>query len=114
MTQPSSIPVVAACIRDDPGLIEDWRRFSEDKRTSDGWAFEALKRWPLTRQKWKVWQPFPQDDSPRPSRYDDGEIACAAYILAELDYWATDRRQPWTTTVKSTSAIDIIGCREWG
>jgi hypothetical protein len=83
-----TVPMVALCISADPDLVADWLAFSEDKRTTGGWAFEAQRRGPLGRRQWKVWQPFPEGETRPLRRYDRAETACAEYVLAELDYWA--------------------------
>jgi hypothetical protein len=83
-----TIPLVVVCISADPELVTDWRAFSEDKRTTGGWAFDAERRWPLGRRRWKVWEPFPDGEAPAPRWYDNGRTACADYILTELDFWA--------------------------
>ncbi len=43
----------------DPRLVDDWLGFSEDKRTSGGWAFYADEE-----NGWVVAQPFPDEGAP--------------------------------------------------
>ena len=49
-----AVSTVRAAIEADPTLIEDWERFSDDKRTKGGWAFGQAQL------GWEVWQPFPE------------------------------------------------------
>jgi hypothetical protein len=63
-----TIPLIRSCIRADPDLVADWLAFSNDKRTTGGWAFEAEKRWALGRRRWKVWEPFPKGQPSAPRR----------------------------------------------
>jgi hypothetical protein len=76
-------------VESQPQLVEDWLRYSEDKRTSGGWAFYP------EGEAWVVSQPFPNQGASVERRYSRASAACAEYILAELDYWAdvSDRRQ---------------------
>jgi hypothetical protein len=80
---------LAAYLAEQPEVARAWWAFSEDKRTKGGWALvERGSRWALS-------EPFPSSGSPGTSReFDDLAEACAAYILAELDFWVAveDRR----------------------
>jgi hypothetical protein len=80
---------LAAYLAEQPEVAKAWWAFSEDKRTKGGWALvEQGSRWALS-------EPFPSPESPGTSReFDDLAEACAAYILAELDFWVAleDRR----------------------
>lgn len=75
-----TIADIESCISADRRLVDDWLGFSDDKRTSGGWAFGRR------RFRWTVWQPFPEGKAPRPRRYARAETACADYILTELDH----------------------------
>jgi hypothetical protein len=73
----------------DPRLVDDWLRYSEDKRTSGGWAFYADDE-----NGWVVKQPFP-DEGAIVRRHSKAATACADNILTELDYSSDvyDRRR---------------------
>lgn len=73
---------LAAYLTEQPEVARAWWAFSEDKRTNGGWALiERASRWVLC-------EPFPSSGSAGTSReFDDLAEACAAYILAELDFW---------------------------
>jgi hypothetical protein len=73
----------------DPRLVDDWLRYSEDKRTSGGWAFYADDE-----NGWVVKQPFP-DEGAVDRRHSKAATACADYILTELDHSSDvdDRRR---------------------
>lgn len=73
----------------DPRLVDDWLRYSEDKRTSGGWAFYADGA-----NGWVVEQPFPETGTAVVRNHEKAATACADYILTELDYWCDvdDRR----------------------
>ena len=72
------------------GLVGDWGRYSEDKRTSGGWALLADGA-----NGWVVTQPFPEGGDPVVRRHGDATAACADYVLRELDFWiaVADRRR---------------------
>lgn len=63
---------VRAVIGSEPALIADWQRFSEDKRTSGGWAFSGDEH-----RGWSVWQPFPQTRPSITRHYAEASEACA-------------------------------------
>ena len=86
-----TIPALQDVLEDNPDLVEDWLRYSEDKRTSGGWALDGDKE-----HGWHVEQPFPEHlpqgranigvRGPRRT-YDRATTACADYILSEIDFW---------------------------
>jgi len=71
-----------AVVASEPDLIDDWLRFSEDKRTTCGWAFYP------EGDAWVVLHPFPKQGAPVERRHSSASAACADYILTELDFWA--------------------------
>jgi hypothetical protein len=77
---------LAEHLRADPSLVEQWERYSEDKRTSGGWSFVRFPGgWALGRLN--------SDGAgaeERLTQADDAE-ACAEYILLELDWLAAIR-----------------------
>jgi hypothetical protein len=81
-----------AVVESEPQLVEDWLRYSEDKRTSGGWAFYP------EGEAWVVSQPFPNQGAPVERRHSRVSAACADYILVELDYWADATGDPVTVT----------------
>ena len=61
-----------------PGLVRDWLRYSEDKRTSGGWyLMHPASGWLVGRLG------GPETD--RELRFGSGPEACAEFILRELD-----------------------------
>jgi len=62
-----------------PDLIDDWLRYSEDKRTSGGWYIRAIGR------EWEIGR-VALDSAIR--RFSSAPEACAHYVLAELDFCA--------------------------
>lgn len=72
---------VEEILRSDPELIDDWLRFSADKRTKGGWAFSR------EGDGWTVSQPFPETGPVVTRRHGDATAACADYIITELDFW---------------------------
>ena len=66
---------LADYLRRHPELVEEWLRYSEDKRTSDGWYFGTNGR--------RSW--IGQVGPTMPEYFDAPETACAEYILRELD-----------------------------
>lgn len=65
-------------LRTEPQLVEDWLAYSEDKRTSGGWAFG-----PSHNEGWTVYVPGGE-----PKSFAASAAACAEYVLRELDFWA--------------------------
>jgi hypothetical protein len=69
---------LAALLQTQPGLVDEWLAYSEDKRTSYGWGFG------LSREGgWLV-------DGPEGvgEEFASRFAACADYLLHELDFWA--------------------------
>ena len=61
-----------------PGLVREWLRYSEDKRTSGGWyLMHPASGWLVGRLG------GPEDE--RELRFGSGPEACAEFILRELD-----------------------------
>jgi hypothetical protein len=78
-----TVDAVKAVLGADPQLIDEWQRWSQDKRTSSGWFLDN------------------QDGSlvvghlPRGDRlvFPDATSACAEFILRELrDIWVSHER----------------------
>lgn len=64
-------------LREHPELIEAWLRYSADKRTDAGWYLSEDGT-------------IGQVDRPgEESRFPSIEQAVAAYVVRELDFWAT-------------------------
>jgi len=86
----ATIAQVEELFESEPQLVDDWLRYSEDKRTSAGWAFFR------EGETWVVSQPFPNHGTPVSRRYIAAFAACADYVLSELDFWADadDPRPP--------------------
>jgi hypothetical protein len=74
---------VAAYLAKHPGLVLEWLRYSENKRTSGGWYLLH----PSTG--WLVGQLAGQGEE-RELRFETGPEACAEFILRELDSVAGD------------------------
>ena len=61
-----------------PGLVLDWLRYSEDKRTSGGWyLLHPSSGWIVGRLE--------GPEHAREFRFGSGPEACAEFILRELD-----------------------------
>ncbi len=61
-----------------PGLVREWLRYSEDKRTSGGWyLMHPASGWLVGRHA------GPENE--RELRFGSGPEACAEFILRELD-----------------------------
>jgi hypothetical protein len=66
-----------------PGLVLEWLRYSEDKRTSGGWyLLHPATGWVVGR--------LAGPDQERELRFTTGPEACAEFILRELDSVAGD------------------------
>jgi hypothetical protein len=66
-----------------PGLVLDWLRYSEDKRTSGGWyLLHPSAEWVVGR--------LTGPEHGRELRFRAGPEACAEFILRELDSVAGD------------------------
>ncbi len=65
-------------LRANPKLVEDWVLYCEDKRTSGGWY--------LNSEKLEIGE---LRNSASSRTFQTLEEAVAAYILAELDFWAS-------------------------
>ena len=65
-----------------PDLATDWVNFSEDKRTSGGWA--------LTREgdSWAVTGSASTGSPHERALFSSLTEACAQYVLMELDFWS--------------------------
>ncbi len=68
---------LAAVLESEPGLVDDWLGYSEDKRTSSGWGFGTARE-----GGWLV-------DGPGGARevFASRVDACAEFVLRELDFW---------------------------
>ena len=60
-----------------PETIEEWLRYSEDKRTEGGWYLTTY------RDAWQVGRV----SALFPHSYDSAARACSEYVLRELDFW---------------------------
>ena len=65
-------------LRANPKLIEDWIQYCEDKRTTGGWYLDP--------QKLEIGE---LRNSSSLRAFQTLEEAVAAYVLAELDFWAS-------------------------
>jgi hypothetical protein len=66
-----------------PGLVLEWLRYSEDKRTSGGWyLLHPSTGWLVGR--------LAGPEQERELRFGTGPEACAEFILRELDSLAGD------------------------
>ena len=66
-----------------PGLVLEWLRYSEDKRTSGGWyLLHPSTGWIVGR--------LAGPEQERELRFGSGPEACAEFILRELDSVAGD------------------------
>jgi hypothetical protein len=73
---------LVAVLQAEPGLLDDWIAYSEDKRTSYGWGFG-----PSGKGDRLV-------DGPDGvlERFTSKDAACADFVLHELDFWAAAGR----------------------
>ncbi|MEZ5989290.1 MAG: hypothetical protein R3F30_09245 [Planctomycetota bacterium] len=76
-----------------PELVDQWVRYSEDKRTSGGWY--------LTRDG-RVGQ---VSDLERSLRFGSVEQAVAEYVIRELDFWARIGREEGLTCSRCGSEL---------
>jgi hypothetical protein len=66
-----------------PGLVLEWLKYSEDKRTSGGWyLFHPSTGWVVGQ--------LAGPEQERELRFGSGPEACAEFILRELDSVAGD------------------------
>ena len=65
-------------LEEDSGIAESWCQFSEDKRTSGGWY--------ILQDSFEIGSL--EDESTR-MQFDSLAEAVAAYVVAELDFWAS-------------------------
>jgi hypothetical protein len=75
-------------IRANPKLVDQWLRYSEDKRTDEGWYLAAPN---------EIGEPASKRRIVFPSLY----AAVANFIVLELDFWA---RIPETISTERTAA----------
>jgi hypothetical protein len=74
---------IAGYLAKHPGLVLEWLRYSEDKRTSGGWyLLHPSTGWLVGR--------LAGPDEEREFRFGSGPEACAEFILRELDGVAGD------------------------
>jgi hypothetical protein len=74
---------VAGHLARHPGLVSEWLRYSEDKRTSGGWyLLHPGSGWLVGR--------LAGPEKERELRFGSGPEACAEFILRELDSVAGD------------------------
>jgi len=72
-------PSLASYFAEHPELVDGWERYSEDKRTSEGWYFSRGSR---NAEVGYVGQKMP---SPAIESFTDPGLACATFVLRELD-----------------------------
>ena len=64
-------------LRRNADAIQDWRRFSADKRTSEGWYLLGDSSWVVG---------YAGSNAPQePQSFQDPAVACANFIFKELD-----------------------------
>jgi hypothetical protein len=75
-------------VSDHSELIDQWSAYSSDKRTSGGWYFDKESR------GWVVGRLDARGRRTDETRYAAAEVACAVYIIKELEFWSSpaDRR----------------------
>lgn len=73
---------LAEYVRAHRTIIDDWLGYSQDKRTSGGWYF-------LEGSPWVVGQV--DSAGPKPQTFADAALACATFMLAELDWISNER-----------------------
>ena len=69
--------LILSALKQNPSLVDQWVRYSEDKRTSGGWYILAEER--------EIGRVGVSESVLRFARLDE---AVAEYILRELDFWA--------------------------
>lgn len=68
-----------------PELLNEWRRWSMDKRTGQGWTFfENLPRWPW-QKRWGVAHFSRPGKRDHAAYSDDPYEACAIFVLREVE-----------------------------
>lgn len=77
--------LLSAILRAEPAIVDDWLAYSEDKRTSSGWAF-----WQSRGGAWVI-----GDLAGAHEEFGSREFACAEFVLRELDYWAVRDGGGW-------------------
>ena len=70
----STVDALASVLRAEPGLIDGWLRWSENKRVSSGWYF-------MLNGGACVVGYYPNGER---LRFDDAALACAKFILREV------------------------------
>ncbi len=73
---------VRRVLAEHPELVPEWEVYS-DKRTSGGYAIGD------DGGVWHVLMPFPGDGDQRRRTFGDRLDGFAAFVLAELDFWAS-------------------------
>lgn len=72
---------IREALADQPDLVDDWLKWSEDKRTSTGWYFTKQ-----TDGAYIVGHILKGKDEPERSRYlHDPIAACACFVKLEVD-----------------------------
>ena len=69
--------MIAQHLASHPGVVEQWKTYSSDKRTRGGWYLTG------SADSWEVGR----CDGGGTSLYGSGEEACSEFILKELDFW---------------------------
>ena len=74
-----TVPVVRAALLSHPNYIEDWVRFSQDKRTNGGWYLDSAAHSVGNLEGEEI-------------KFDSIILAAAEYIVRELQFWANIQR----------------------
>jgi hypothetical protein len=69
-----TVPAVRAALVSHPNYIEDWVRFSQDKRTNGGWYLDISTHLVGNLEGEEI-------------RFDSVILATAEYIVRELQFW---------------------------
>jgi hypothetical protein len=72
-------PVVRAVLLSQPNYIEDWVRYSQDKRTNGGWYLDGSAH-------------LVGNLEGEETKFDSIILATAEYIVCELQFWANIQR----------------------
>jgi len=82
-----TVPLIAAYLAGHPALVEMWKLWSMDKRTTSGWYF-AERRLRLPWQRPWVVGYWAQNGVTQVKRFRDPCEACATFVLRECEQLA--------------------------
>jgi hypothetical protein len=71
--------IIREALRAHPDMVDEWMRFSEDKRTNAGWYFRP------THRGYEVGYFSRAPSSIRSAEYSDRTEACAVFIKNEIE-----------------------------